>query len=149
MTGVRAGTLLAGLALLAGCAGQAPADLGVRNGRLAACPKSPNCVSSQSDNAGHRVAPLPYEETREATMNRLVQALEAQPRISIVKRSDAYIHAEARSAVFGFVDDLEFYLSAGQQRIEVRSAARSGYYDFGVNRRRIERIRQAFAAATN
>ena len=135
------------LLLLAGCAGQTPAGFGVQDGRLAACPQSPNCVASQEADPGRQVPPLTYDGPRAAALQRLAQVVEALPRTRIVEKRDDYLHAEARSALFGFVDDLEFYLPAGQQQIEVRSAARSGWYDFGVNRRRIERIRQAFAAA--
>jgi len=139
--------LWAPLLLLAGCAGQAPAGLGVHDGRLAACPQSSNCVASQETVPGHQVPPLSYDGPREMALERLVQIIEALPRTRVVEKRDDYLHAEARSALFGFVDDLEFYLPTGQQLIEVRSAARSGWYDFGVNRRRIERIRQALAAA--
>ncbi len=91
--------------------------------------------------------PFTYDGPRAAALQRLVHVVEALPRTRIVEERDDYLHAEARSALFRFVDDLEFYLPAGQQQIEVRSAARSGWYDFGVNRRRIERIRQTLAAA--
>lgn len=137
-------SLLLGTLLLAACAGQAPSGLGVQSGRLAACPPSPNCVASQAPDPGHQIPPIPYQGARVAALARLVQAIESQPRTRIVDQREDYLHAEARSFLFGFVDDLEFYLPAGEQQIEVRSAARSGYYDFGVNRRRIERIRQAF-----
>lgn len=137
-------TLLTTLILTA-CAGQTPSGLGVHGGRLAACPQSPNCVSSQGQDSGHQVPPIPYQGSRADALARLAQALEAQPRTRIVEQQDDYLHAEARSFLFGFVDDLEFYLPAGEHQIEVRSAARSGYYDFGVNRRRLDRIRQAFA----
>ena len=55
-----------------------------------------------------------------------------------------YIHAEFRSLVFQFVDDVEFYFPPEKSIIHVKSASRSGYYDFGVNRRRVERVRAAF-----
>jgi len=39
-----------------------------------------------------------------------------------------------------FVDDVEFYLAPGSQKIDVRSASRLGREDFGVNRARMEAI---------
>ena len=51
-----------------------------------------------------------------------------------------YLHAECRSAVVGFVDDLEIHLRPGEHTLAVRSASRKGYYDFGVNRRRLEAL---------
>jgi uncharacterized protein (DUF1499 family) len=63
-----------------------------------------------------------------------------------VESEERYLHAEVRSLVFRFVDDLEFLLQP-DGLIQVRSAARSGYSDLGVNRRRVERIRQRFQAS--
>ncbi len=138
--------LIGGLMLLAGCAGEAPAGLGVHGEHLAACPQRPNCVASQDAGPDQKVAPLTYRGSRPAALERLARVLNTLPRTRIVERSEDYLHAEARSALFGFVDDLEFYFPADRPQVEVRSAARSGYYDFGVNHRRIERIRQTFSA---
>jgi len=55
--------------------------------------------------------------------------------------TDDYLHAECSSAFFGFVDDLELHLRPGQGTIAVRSAARLGHSDFGVNRKRVEKLR--------
>jgi hypothetical protein len=56
-------------------------------------------------------------------------------------KTDDYLHAECSSAFFGFVDDLELHLRPSQNLIAVRSAARLGHGDFGVNRRRVENLR--------
>jgi uncharacterized protein (DUF1499 family) len=61
----------------------------------------------------------------------------------MAEQSD-YLHAEMRSLLFRFVDDIEFFLVADKGLIHVRSASRAGYSDFGVNRKRVERIRTAF-----
>jgi uncharacterized protein (DUF1499 family) len=63
------------------------------------------------------------------------------PRSQIITVTDDYVHAECRSAVFGFVDDLELHLRLGQNSIAVRSASRLGHGDFGVNRKRVESLR--------
>ncbi len=138
--------MLAGLLLVSACAGEIPPGLGLHDGRLAACPKSPNCVASREGDPDHRIEPLSYTGSRTAALERLAQVVAAQPRTRIVARSDGYLHVEARSLIFRFVDDLEFYLPADDNRIEMRSAARSGWSDFGVNRRRLEQIRDAFSA---
>ena len=65
-------------------------------------------------------------------------------RARIVQSTDDYVHAEFRSVVFGFVDDVEFYFSP-PGTIQVRSASRTGYYDFRVNRERVETLRVRFA----
>jgi uncharacterized protein (DUF1499 family) len=40
------------------------------------------------------------------------------------------------------VDDVEFWFDAAAKTIHFRSASRSGYYDFGVNRKRMEELRR-------
>ena len=77
-------------------------------------------------------------------MQRLKEALLTEKRVTIISEQPDYLHAEVRSLVFRFVDDIEFKLSPDQGLIQIRSSARAGYSDFGVNRRRIERIRLLF-----
>lgn len=67
------------------------------------------------------------------------------PRTRIVKEDGVYLHAEVRSFLFRFVDDLEFLIDTEQSLIHMRSASRTGYSDLGVNRRRVEHVRKAFA----
>ncbi|MEN6507422.1 MAG: DUF1499 domain-containing protein, partial [Smithella sp.] len=65
-------------------------------------------------------------------------------RIKIVAEKEDYLHAEAKSLIFRFVDDVEFYFPANEKIIHVRSASRVGYSDMGVNRKRVEEIRKRF-----
>lgn len=112
--------------------------------QLPACPDRPNCVSSQSADAAHAIEPISYRDTPEAALARLRSILADMPRTTIKKEQAGYLHAEVRSRVFRFVDDVEFLLDADHRLIHVRSASRTGYSDLGVNRRRVERIRKAF-----
>jgi uncharacterized protein (DUF1499 family) len=131
----------------AGCSGgRPPLDPGVTESRLAPCPNSPNCVSSQAADADRRVEPLRYEGDSAQARTRLREILRGMERVQVQRADDDYLHAEFRSAVFGFVDDVEFYFSPPGV-IQVRSASRTGYYDFGVNRERVERIRQHWYSA--
>ncbi len=136
------------LALTAGCSGgRPPTSLGVTEGRLAPCPGSPNCVSSEAA-AEQRVEPLRYDGDAAQARARLLDVLNGMDRARIVQSTDDYVHVEFRSAVFGFVDDVEFYFSP-PGTIQVRSASRTGYSDFGVNRERVETLRARFAATSN
>jgi uncharacterized protein (DUF1499 family) len=114
---------------------------------LAACPSSPNCVSSDAEDESHRVAPLRFTVPAAEAWRLLKEQVGMLPRTSIVTEKPGYLHAQTKSAVFGFVDDLEFLLRSEQGLIAVRSAARTGYFDFGVNRQRIEELRTAFRHA--
>ena len=123
-----------------------PANLGVVEGRLAACPDSPNCVSTQADDAAHRMPPLPLDEPAVAAMERFATILTALPRTKIVTRTDDYLHAEVTSRLFRFVDDVEIYVDAEAGQIHFRSASRTGHSDLGVNRTRMQQISDAYAA---
>ena len=112
---------------------------------LAPCPASPNCVSSKATDTEHFTEPLRFTGNASLAWNRLIAALGTESRLSIVEDTGSYLHAEARSLVFRFVDDVEFVLDPEAGVIQVRSASRTGYSDFGVNRRRVERIRKAFS----
>ena len=65
-------------------------------------------------------------------------------RTKVVKVNQESIHTEAVSAVFHFVDELEFSFDDRRKCIHVKSDSRNGYSDLGVNRRRMEKIRQRF-----
>jgi len=114
--------------------------LGLHNGKLAACPASPNCVSSEATDAKHYIEPFRLT-TPVADAWKVVQVVVVDlPRTRIIVAEDNYLHAECRSRIFGFVDDLELHLSPEGNEIAVRSSARRGYSDFGVNRKRIEAL---------
>jgi uncharacterized protein (DUF1499 family) len=136
----RVASLLA-IPLLLSCAGTAPANLGVTASRLAPCPSSPNCVSSDSEVASHQVEPLALSAPPATAWRAAVEVVSHLSRTRIVTETPGYLHAECRSALFRFVDDLELHLRASDGVIAVRSASRAGYSDLGVNRRRIERVR--------
>jgi uncharacterized protein (DUF1499 family) len=129
-----------------GCAGTPPDGLGVRGAQLAPCPASPNCVCSDARDAAHAVAPLALAAPAERAFELAIEAVAALPRTTIMSRTQDYVHAECRSALFGFVDDLELHLRPESGQIAIRSASRMGYSDLGVNRRRVERLRAALAA---
>ena len=126
-----------------------PDNLGLQNGRLAPCRRTPNCVSSQADPADrrHYVAPLAFQGPAAAAMAALQKIVEAAPGARIVRATQDYLYAEYRSRVMRFVDDVELALDSAHSVIHVRSAARVGIRDFGVNRARVEALRGALAAA--
>ncbi len=90
-----------------------------------------------------------YEAEENEALARLRSIIEAMPRTKIVKATPQYLRAEFRSAIFGFVDDVELAVGGAPGVIHVRSASRVGYWDLGVNRRRVEQIREKFAQLQN
>ena len=128
-------SLLALLPFLTACAGEAPQNIGIRDGRLIACPESPNCVSSYESSEEHSIAAL------DGNLNQIQQVLIAMDGANIVEQSSDYLYAEFTSSLMSYVDDVEFLYDAASNTTQVRSASRVGYSDMGANRSRIEAIR--------
>ncbi|HEY2251457.1 MAG TPA: DUF1499 domain-containing protein [Planctomycetaceae bacterium] len=131
---------IVGLAVLSALS-RKPSNLGVVNGRLAPCPDSPNCVSTQAADAGHRIDPIPFSGPPAAALTKIESIVATLPRATIVTATDGYLHVEFCSALFRFVDDVEFLIDADAGQIQFRSASRAGHGDLGDNRRRMEAIR--------
>ena len=122
--------LLLLIVFLSACSGSSRnVILGVQNAQLAPCPTSPNCVSSDANDAEHQIAPIAVEGGAEEAWSTLRALVSGLTRTQIVSETDDYLHAESRSALFGFVDDLELHLRPAEGIIAVRSAARSGEAD--------------------
>jgi len=123
------------------CSGKRPSNIGVSDAGIAPCQSSPNCVSSNAHDNTHQVAPLQIAVTPAEAWQAVRKIISETPRTRIARETADYLHAECRSTMFGFVDDLELHLRPTEGIIAVRSASRLGYSDFSVNRRRIERLR--------
>ena len=124
-----------------GCSGVRPATLGVKDGKLSPCPSTANCVTSQSSDREHAIEPLTYMGASSVAHDKLKRVLLGMKRAKIITDTNIYIHAEFTSAVWRFVDDVEFYIEESMKEIHIRSASRLGTYDFGENRKRLESIR--------
>ena len=145
-----ASAMMLGSAMASPLAGQRPDDLGVREGRLKPPSATENSVSSQAalyEGPGARyalIAPFAVPGDGAAAMASLARIVAAWPGARIVTSRPDYLHAEFSSRWLGFVDDTEFWYSAAEGVIHVRSASRLGRRDFGVNRERVEAIRAAY-----
>jgi uncharacterized protein (DUF1499 family) len=108
---------------------------------LGPCPASPNCVSTQSQDEGHAIAPFRYRKSRAEAKEALKEIIRSLPRMKLVEEEEAYLHYEATSLLLRFVDDVEFLFDDETKTIHFRSASRTGYGDLGVNRKRMEQVR--------
>ena len=130
-------------------AGRAPTELGVRDGKLKPPSRTDNSVSSQATlwpegefaTLYAQIAPLATGGNGSGAMSRLRTVLVAWPGARIVEDRADYLRVEFTTRWLRFVDDAEFWLDPATNVIQVRSAARLGRKDFGVNRKRIEAIR--------
>ena len=135
-----------------GCSGTAPTNLGVHNQQLTVCPSSPNCVvSDTSADNEHYITPIQLNAPAATTWQAALDYWRSQSDIRVITAGKDYFYAESSSAIFGFVDDVEMHLRSEQGIIAIRSAARLGHADFGVNRNRLEALRETLTkqAKTN
>ena len=109
---------------------------------LPSCPEAPHCVSSEADIASQRVTPYLLNNVDDMLMLHIAEILSNLPGLQIEYSDDQRIEAVCETALFRFKDDLALILDSSNRCIQVRSCSRIGYYDFGANRRRVERIRR-------
>ena len=112
--------------------------------RLTPCPRTPNCVSTLAPPGKQHMDPIPYKGSVEQARQRLLSALRGYERVKIVEEGPDYIHAEFRSRLLRFVDDVELVVDEQAKLVHFRSASRTGSYDWGVNRERMEKLRRDF-----
>ena len=110
--------------------GPVPTDLGMSNGALRDCPTTAHCAIRTWE------SPNPMAE-----LNRLSGLVKESPRTVVVQQTETYLHAEASSAFFGFVDDLELFADRVNNKIQARSESRLGDSDLGVNAARLSALR--------
>ena len=125
--------LLLPLLILMGCRGK-PGRLAPPDGPLQPCPSTPNCVSTEATDPRHAMPPLPFTGPAQAAHARARAALLAEPRTRIVTERPGYLHVEARSRFWRFVDDVEVVVDGPARVVRFRSASRVGRSDLGVNR---------------
>lgn len=110
---------------------------------LKPCPSSPNCVSSDASDSSHHIEGFILVESSEESWRAVTRVIETQPRTKVTLINATQLSAEVSSRVFGFVDDLDLEFRAGTGSVAVRSASRTGYWDLGANRSRVENLRTA------
>ena len=121
-----------------------PHNHGLKNNMLLPCPKSPNCVLSQSSDPKHQIQPIHYSTSVETAKERLNQVILSLDGTRIITQDEEYWHVEFITRWLRFIDDVEFYFPVSEALIHLRSASRSGYWDVGVNRKRTKEIRSRF-----
>ena len=128
----------------------APQDLGVRQGRLAACPDSPNCISTfaDSDDSVHYLAAVSYRGDSGELLEKIKSYMKSHERALVKKESELYLYFECRTLLCRYIDDVEVYLDEKEHLIHLRSASRLGHSDLGANRRRLESLLKAVSSFT-
>ena len=66
------------------------------------------------------------------------EIIEQSPRTKIIDQNDSYIHAESRTRLMHYVDDLEVKAMKERKLLQIRSESRIGIGDMGTNKRRVD-----------
>lgn len=134
--------------------GSAPTDLGVRQGKLKGLSSTDNSVSSQADlypdhpqRKYSSIAPLALRTDGPATIAKLKGIVEGMDGAKLISHAPDYLYAQYTTPLMKYVDDVEFWFDPTANAIQVRSSSRLGKSDLGLNRKRIEAVRGALAAA--
>ena len=118
---------------------------GLAEGRLKQCPDKPNCVSSELvSDTEHYIEPLVYSADNATQVMPRLKTIIGEMGGSIQVDKTDYLAATFTSSLFRFVDDLELRIDTGQKTIHLRSASRVGRGDGGVNRKRVELLKNSF-----
>lgn len=120
--------------------------VGQDGSQLGDCPNTPNCVSSESSSASHKVERFALKKGADKAIDTLANIIESQPGTAIVQKDDRYLHATYTTKIMGYVDDVEFLVvddqqKGDQQSVQVRSASRLGKSDLGANAKRVQQLR--------
>ena len=70
----------------------------------------------------------------------LINLAESLPRTTILEKNDTYWHGLVRSLIFRFPDDIQILKIPSKGIIQVKSAARFGVSDLGVNESRVNKL---------
>ena len=128
--------------LLAGCASTSKVPPSGVQFSLDGCAPFLNCVSSTSTNGLYSVEPIRLAEPLSQSSWALVRAVAIElPGASLNSARFGYADITCRSDLLGFPDYLELLVDSDKQHLDVRSQSLIGFYDLGVNRRRVELLR--------
>ncbi|MCP3850444.1 MAG: DUF1499 domain-containing protein [Gammaproteobacteria bacterium] len=107
--------------------------------KLQHCPDKPNCINTEypEDNT-HYLPAIDYIKSDENQLLTLAKQVIAQMGGVLVKEEKYTLSATFTSSIFKFVDDFEIRQDTIEHKLHIRSASRTGYSDFGVNKKRVK-----------
>ena len=124
----------------------AAAGFGTGTAITACATTKPNCVSTLNTEDGFKANPIAFSVDATSALAKLKAAIQTEPNVEVVFENAQQIEVTFKTALFGFRDDASFAVNPVANHIDFHSVSRVGYSDLGVNRKRMERIRAAFAA---
>lgn len=104
-----------------------------------------NYVSSEVDvHSPHYISPFEVISSPRQSIEYIKDAVYTLKGARLIKEEPLSLTYEFTSTFFRFKDVVSFCYSQENNVIECNSRSLFGYYDFGVNRKRLERIRSLY-----
>lgn len=128
--------------------GSAP---GLINNKLSHCPDTPNCVNSEyPEQQAHYISPINIISKQKISTSPLPRLKDIIQDMggTVIKQDEIYLAATFTSNIFRFVDDIEIRFDNEKNLIHFRSASRVGRSDMGVNKKRVNLIKQLYTKQT-
>ena len=120
-----------------------PQNIGLQNDQIPPCKSTLNCVCSEHQSDESFISPIVFENEAAAAWITVQKTIKDSGG-KIEKLDSHYLWARFTTPLMRFVDDVQLKLDPENKKIHIRSASRVGRRDFGVNRKRIERLRKQF-----
>jgi uncharacterized protein (DUF1499 family) len=120
--------------------------VGLTNGKFYPCHEKQTCVSTQADKSDelHYIEPFTFQGSIEDAISKIEKILLTCKRTKLKEKKNNYLRFEFTTALLRFTDDVEFYFDEERKTIHFRSQSRIGGFDWGTNRRRMEKIREKY-----
>ena len=114
--------------------------------RLKKCPSSPNCVCTiDAEVDKKKMDALSYSSSLADAKTAMKKTIAEMKRTQLQAEETDYLHFTFKTALGGFIDDVEFEFDDANKKINFRSASRKGYSDMGANKRRMKKVGDAWA----
>ncbi|MDA9556784.1 DUF1499 domain-containing protein [Vibrio sp.] len=101
------------------------------------CGDKPNCISSQDKRDKFNSLPIRIKKT--VSIKDIKKELLEMPGSTLIEQDPSYLRFTFTSRILRFIDDFEVKVEGNT--LHVRSESRTGYSDFGVNKKRVEDLR--------
>ena len=99
------------------------------------------------NNRGYGLKPIETKENIANLQEKIVNIIEAKPRMKIINEKNGFIHAIDITPFFRFYDDItiKIFNDEGKTIVWMQSQSRLGLYDFQVNEKRIQELHNDFS----
>ncbi len=113
-------------------------ELKIPENTLALCPESPNCFRTTQT---LKAAP----ETVHEALKKSLTSHNAEKIAELNISDKKVINAVFKIPIFGWLDDVVIHVDSNSSNtditfVHIKSSSREGYYDLGVNKRRVNKI---------